>query len=169
MSVLWLLLPFSIITGPAIGYLIARKLTGGIRDTVVEQAFSRKVRRENVWRWCSAVFTLIICLALLFWHLSLSTDAGMIDEEHVWYLYFVQGIIMVLCTAITWFIRDSQRHDLYTAVTGMSSMQLRRFCGELMDEIERIEAIEAKQKASSGEGGQNGKKKRAPIEVEAKR
>ncbi len=106
----------------------------------IERSFTQKIKRENTWRWITAVLTLAICGVLMYGHLSLASDRGMLSTNNMWYVLFVQALILVLSTGVAWAMRDAQRHDLYAEVQRKSVMQLRRFRSEIDDEIERLEA-----------------------------
>ncbi len=107
-----------------------------------ERSFTQKIGRENRWRWGTAVATLVICGLLMYGHLSLASDRGMLSTSNMWYVLFVQALILVLSTGVAWAMRDAQRHDLYAEVQRKSVMQLRRFRSEIDDEIERLETEE---------------------------
>ena len=110
-----------------------------------ERSFTQKIKRENTWRWVTAMVTLVICGVLIYGHLALASDRGMISTSNLWYILFVQVLILVLSTGVAWAMRDAQRHDLYTEVQRHSVMQLRRFRGEIDDEIERLETEEVRE------------------------
>jgi hypothetical protein len=84
-------------------------------------------------------------------------DHGLLENDARPYLFFVQALIIVLAAGVSWAMRDAQRHDLYVEVRRHSLPQIRRFRGEIDDEIQRLEA-------ERGEGGKNGRRrKRTPI------
>jgi hypothetical protein len=124
---------------------------------MTEQAFSQKIRRENAWRWATAVIGTALCVLLTYGHLCIAVDHGLLENDARPYLFFVQALIIVLAAGVSWAMRDAQRHDLYIEVRRHSLPQLRRFRGEIDDEIQRLEA-------ERGEGGKNGRRrKRTPI------
>ena len=111
-----------------------------------ERSFTEKIRRENRWKWITAMVTLVICGVLILGHLALASDRGMIMTSNLWYIFFVQALILILSTGVAWAMRDAQRHDLYTEVRKHSVSQLRRFRGEIDDEIERLEQEDAEER-----------------------
>jgi hypothetical protein len=124
---------------------------------MTEQAFSQKIRRENAWRWTTAVIATGLCVLLTYGHLCIAVDHGLLDNGARPYLFFVQALIIVLAAGVSWAMRDAQRQDLYVEVRRNSITQLRRFRGELDDEIHRLEA-------ERSEGAKNGRRrKRTPI------
>jgi len=107
---------------------------------MTEQSFSKKIRHENAWKWITATVTTVLCVLLVYGHLCLAVNQGLIENENRPYLFFVQALIIVLASGVSWAMRDAQRHDLYVEIRRHSSTQLRRFRGEIDDEIQRLEA-----------------------------
>ena len=104
---------------------------------MTEKDFTDKIRRQNIWlSLCTFVVLLVVLVG--------AWGALRIMEESIypgeWIKIFMIVIFLLLLTAgVTWALRGSQRHDLYTVVTGMSVTQLKRFRGEIDDVIEQIE------------------------------
>jgi len=119
---------------------------------MTEQSFTQKIKRENLWRWLTAILSVPIGVLLIYGHLALLSDQGVIPWGYVRYVFFGQALILLLSCGVTWAMRDAQRHDLYTEVRRHSLTQLRRFRGEINDEIERLEV-------ENGNGQPRGRRK----------
>ena len=109
---------------------------------MTEQSFSEKIRRENKWKAWTAVIAVVVALGFTFAHFAVFLPGGMYDNNFLSRI-FVQGLIVILSSGVAWAMRDAQRHDLYIQVREHSLTQLRRFRGEIDDEIERLEAEQA--------------------------
>ena len=107
---------------------------------MTEQSFSEKIRRENQWRFYSFVSSIILSLAFVFAFLGLMCDLEIIKSEHFLMLAFVHSMIIMMSGGFTWGMAIARRHDLYVQVRQHSLTQLRRFRGEIDDEIERLES-----------------------------
>jgi len=117
---------------------------------MTEKDFTDKIRRRNVWLSVCAFGVLLVAL-LGAWGALRIMETSIIQGE--WIKIFMIVIFLLLLTAgSTWALRGSQRHDLYTVVTGMSVTQLRRFKGELEDVIEALEGELQQEQAREGKG-----------------
>lgn len=115
---------------------------------MTEKDFTDKIRRRNVWLSVCAFGVLLVAL-LGAWGALRIMETSIIQGE--WVKIFMIVIFLLLLTAgATWALRGSQRHDLYTVVTGMSVTQLRRFKGELEDVIEALEGELQQEQAREG-------------------
>ena len=103
-----------------------------------ERAFSDKISRENRWRWITAASTVCVCMALTYAHLKIVQAGGMIEGQNFWHVFFVQAMILLLSGGVSWAMRDAQRHDLYVEIRRHSLTQLKRFRGEIDDEIQAL-------------------------------
>lgn len=104
---------------------------------MTEKDFTDKIRRQNIWLSLCAFTVLLVVLIGAWGALSIMEESVRPGE---WIKIFMIVIFLLLLTAgITWALRGSQRHDLYTVVTGMSVTQLKRFRGEIDNVIEALE------------------------------
>ncbi len=104
---------------------------------MTEKDFTDRIRRQNIWLSLCAFVVLLVVLMGAWGALRIMEESILQGE---WIKIFMIVIFLLLLTAgVTWALRGSQRHDLYTVVTGMSVTQLRRFRGEIDDVIEALE------------------------------
>ncbi len=104
---------------------------------MTEKDFTDRIRRQNIWLSLCA-FAVLLVILIGAWGALRIMEESILQGE--WIKIFMIVIFLLLLTAgVTWALRGSQRHDLYTVVTGMSVTQLKRFRGEIDDVIEQIE------------------------------
>jgi hypothetical protein len=103
---------------------------------MIERVFTEKINRENRWKWITAFMAAVAGVGLTFSNLALTVG---IQDPFFWQHFFFQGLIVLFACGVTWALRDAQRHDLYVQIRQHSVTQLRRFAGEIQDEIERLE------------------------------
>lgn len=112
---------------------------------MTEKDFTEKIRRQNIWLSLCAFAVLLAVLVSAWGALKIMEESIRFGE---WVKIFMIVVFLLLLTAgVTWALRGSQRHDLYTVVTGMSVTQLKRFRGEIDDVIEVLEGEMQQEKA----------------------
>jgi len=115
---------------------------------MTEKDFTNKLRRQNFWLSLCAFGVLLVGLVGAFGALKIMETSIRPGE---WIKIFMIVVFLLLLTAgSTWALRGSQRHDLYTVVTGMSVTQLRRFRGEIDNVIEALEGEMEQEQAREG-------------------
>ena len=106
---------------------------------MTEQSFSKKIKRDTQWKFYTAMGSMVFAIAFVFAFLGLMCDLEIIKSEHFLMLAFVLSMIVITCVGFTWGMASARRTDLYTEIRRHSLTQLRRFRGEIDDEIERLE------------------------------
>jgi len=139
---------------------------------MTEKAFSEKIQRENRHRWIVAVLTGLVAVMLLVGYKLLSCGTwieryGFSEPIYVlqltdafWRDVYVESIIVLVAAGVAWVMRDTQRNDLVIEIRTKSLTQLRRFRGELDDEIQRLEE-EALLEENDHASGRNARKRGA--------
>ena len=104
---------------------------------MTEKDFTDKIRRQNIWlSLCTFIVLLVVLVGA--WGALRIMEESILPGEWI-KIFMIVIFLLFLTTGSTWALRGSQRHDLYTVVTGMSVTQLKRFRGEIDDVIEQIE------------------------------
>lgn len=102
----------------------------------VEKSFTEKMVRHNRWIVALAFLDLVVMVIASYTCLEVMRESIMV--KHFNKIFMVTTLLVVIAIGFTWSLRGWQRHDLYSVVTGMSVTQLRRFRGELDDEIDKL-------------------------------